>query len=87
MTDKHHPMSFDDIATEAARIYDERFRERYEGEHDDEFLVIDVDSEEAYHGKYPEDALAKAEKTAPDGTLYMIKVGSPAAFSIGYTGG
>ena len=80
------PMLPDEIAEAAERIYDARFREKYEGSHDDEFLAIDVINESAYHGKHPEDALEKAQEAAPDGTFYLIKIGAPATFNVGYIG-
>lgn len=80
------PMSPDAIAEAAHRIYDERFRDQYEGSHDNEFLAIDVVNETAYHGTYPEDALAKAREAVPEGTFYLIRVGAGATFNVGYTG-
>ena len=82
----NQPMSPEQIAEAAERIYDEHFRAQYEGSRDDEFLAIDVTSESAYHGKYPEDALAKAQEAAPDGTFYLIRIGAPATFNVGYIG-
>ena len=82
----NQPMSPEQIAEAAERIYDASFRAQYEGSHDDEFVAIDVNSEIAYHGKYPEDALTKAQEAAPDGTFYLIRISAPATFNVGYIG-
>jgi hypothetical protein len=79
-------MSPDEIAQAAQNLYEERFRERFEGVHDGEFVVIDVINGDAYHGQYPEDALKKAQEASPDGTHHLIKIGSRAAFRIGFIG-
>ena len=80
------PMTPDEIAQAAECIYAERFREEFEQSHDGEFVVIDVTSESAHLGQDAEDALEKAQQEFPDGEFHIIKVGSPAAFRIGYIG-
>lgn len=76
----------DEIAETGDRIYKEKFREEYEGQYEGQFLAIDVTSADGYLGQYAEDALAKAEEANPNGDFYLVKVGSPAAFHVGYTG-
>ena len=80
------PMSPDEIAREAQNIYEEQFREQFEGSHDGEFVVIDVINRVAYHGQYPEDALLKAQEASPEGIHHLIKIGAPAAFRMGFIG-
>ena len=80
------PISPEEIAEAAERIYDTRFRKKYEGAYDDEFLAIDVINETAYHGTYPEDALTKAQEAVPDGTFYLIRIGATTTFNVGHIG-
>ena len=80
------PMLPDEIVEAAERIYDAKFRKQYEGSHDDEFVAVDVVSEAGFHGKYPEEALARAQESAPDGTFYLIRIGASATFNVGYIG-
>lgn len=87
MTTVQPLMSPNEIAERAKRIYADKFRETYEGSHDGEFLAVDVNSEEAYPGKYPEDAMNAADQAAPDGTFYLIRIGRETAFDMGFTGG
>lgn len=82
----NQPMSPEQIAEAAERIYEEQFRAQYEGSHNDEFLAIDVLNETAHLGTYPEDALGEAEKASPNGTFYLIRIGASATFNVGYTG-
>ena len=44
------------------------------------FAAIDLSSESAYLGDFPEVALNAAKAAAPDGIFYLIKIGSPGAF-------
>ena len=80
------PLRPAEIAESAERIYKERYKEDYERSHSGEFVVIDIASGEAYLGVYPEDAMRVAEEAAPQGMHYLIKIGSPAAFRIGFVG-
>ena len=75
-----------EIAESAERIYQERYKEDYERSHSGEFVVIDITTGEAYLGSYPEDAMRLAEEAAPKGMHYLIKIGAPAAFRIGFIG-
>ena len=85
MTDNQRIMSPEEIADAAERLYEDKFRSHYESSHKGEFLVIDVFNEVAYFGKYPEDAMEKAERADPDGTFFLVRIGEPAAFDVGYT--
>ena len=80
------PDSLDNLADRAEKIYEERYREDFEKNHLDEFVAIDVVSEKAFPGKFSEDALLLAQEESPDGLFHLIRVGSPAAFSIGRHG-
>ena len=80
------PMSPAEIANVAERIYEEQFQEGLEKEHAHGFVAIDIVSKTAHFGQEPEDALEKAQESAPDGVFHLIKIGAPAAFRIGFIG-
>ena len=74
------------IAAAAERIYNERYRKRFEKNHSRKFVVIDVKSGEAYPGEFAEDALRSARQRAPYGVFHLIRVGSPGAFRVSFVG-
>ena len=84
MTNARNLLSPDQISEAARRLYDERFRGQYEGSHDGEFLAIDVVGKKAFLGRYPEDALGEASRAVPDGTFYLVRIGEPTTFNVGY---
>lgn len=84
MTRAQYILSLDQIAEAAGRLYDEQFRGQYEGSHDGEFLAIDVMGKKAFLGRYPEDALGEARRAVPDGAFYLVRIGEPATFNVGY---
>ena len=79
-------MTPNEIVEVGERIYAESFQHLYEGQYDGQFLAIDVASEQAYLGEYPEDALGKAEAANPAGDFYLVKIGAAATFTVGYLG-
>ncbi len=70
------------IAERGTKIYDRKYRVKYERDSHGRFAAIDVDSERAYVADYPEQALAVARAAAPHGTFYLVHIGSRAAFKI-----
>jgi hypothetical protein len=70
------------IAERGMKIYEKKYRSRYEKDSKGRFAAIDIDSEKAYVADYPEDALALARADAPHGTFYLVHIGSEAAFKI-----
>jgi len=70
------------IAERGMKIYDRIFRAKYERESRGRFAAIDINSERAYVADYPEEALARARTAAPDGTFYLVHIGSRAAFKL-----
>lgn len=75
----------DKIAELGEKIYRERYKERYEHEHPEKFVAIDVNTESAYLGETPEDALEKAMAAAPDGVFHLVRVGFSWVFRVAYT--
>ncbi len=74
-----------EIASAAEQIYDEQFREHFERDFHDHFVVIDITTGEGYRHQWPEKAFENARKKAPKGVFYMIRIGSPGAFRVSYT--
>jgi hypothetical protein len=69
------------IAERGTEIY-EKYRAKYEKESRGRFAAIDIDSERAYVADYPEEVLAIARSAAPNGSFYLVHIGSRAAFKI-----
>ena len=75
----------DKIAEAAQRIYEEKYKARFDPAHLGEFVVIDLKTEQAYLGKFPEIALQEAMAKAPSGIFHLIRVGAPTAFRVSYS--
>ena len=73
-----------EIAEAGERIYNERFKKDYEAQYSGQFAAIDVVSAKAFVGEFPEQALEKAKREAPNGLLHLIKIGSVGAFRVSY---
>lgn len=73
------------VAERGEKIYDEKYRTKYEVQHLGKFVVIDVSTQEAYLGDSPEAAFELARQKAPHAIFHLIKVGSPGAFRVSYT--
>jgi hypothetical protein len=70
------------IAERGTKIYDQKYRTKYERESRGHFAAIDIGSEKAYVANYPEEALALAKAAAPKGVFYLVHIGSRAAFKV-----
>lgn len=70
------------IAERGIKIYEQKYRAKYEKESRGRFAAIDIKSQEAFVANFPEEALALAKAAAPHGTFYLVHIGSPAAFKI-----
>lgn len=73
------------IAESGERIYRQRFQRDFETLHTGRFAAIDISTEIAYLGDTAFEALQQAQFQAPDGTFYLVLVGSPAAFRMGHS--
>ena len=74
------------IAAEAERIYNKKFRDRFEEAHKGQFVVIDVQDGQAYLGKFAEDALQDAREKAPYGIFHLIRIGALTSSKNSYVG-
>ena len=73
------------IVEKGQRIYEERYKEDYEKNHQGKFVAVDILSEEICMGDFAEQALQKARSTFPQGIFHLIRIGSPGAFKVSYT--
>ncbi len=71
-----------EIAEAGERIYLTQYKENFERQYSGHFVAIDVLSEKAYVGEFPEQALEKARTDAPSGLFHLIKIGSAGAFRV-----
>jgi hypothetical protein len=69
-----------EIARRGTGIYERKYRGDYERKWRGRFVAIDIDTESAYMGKFPEEALANAKSNAPQGIFFLLRVGSEGAF-------
>ena len=70
------------IAEAGERIYAERHKARLEAESRGYFAAINVLTGEVYVAQFPEQALEKARKAAPNGVFHLIRVGAPGTFKV-----
>ena len=73
------------IAQRGEELYQEKYRAKYETEHSDEFLAIDVTTGQVYLAATPEEALKTARDESPVGLFHLIQIGQPGAFRDSYT--
>ncbi len=74
----------DKIAAEGERIYDEKYRAKYEAEVLGHYIVIDVLTGIGYVEQFPEQALEAARNAAPTGIFHLIRIGAPGAFKVSF---
>ena len=73
----------EEIVRRGQALYEEQIRPHVECEHRGEFLVVDVDT-----GEYEIDvdelsAVRRAKAKNADATLYLVRIGFPAAYRLG----
>ncbi len=68
------------MAERGEQIYQDKYKSAFESEHLGKFVAIDVNTEQAYIGESPEDAVELARKGSPNGLFHLIKVGALGAF-------
>ncbi len=73
------------IAQRGEELYEEKYRGKYEPEHLDEFLAIDVTTGQAYLAQTSEEVLEKARSESPRGLFHLIQIGQSGAFRVSYT--
>jgi hypothetical protein len=73
------------LAELGEKIYNEKYRAKFEADHDGKFAAIDVQSTEAFIGNTPEEAVTLARSARKDVLVHLIKIGSAGAFRVSYT--
>ena len=73
------------IAQRGEEIYQEKYKDKYEPEHGDEFLAIDVTTGQVYLAATSEEALKEARDASPTGLFHLIQIGHSGAFRVSYT--
>ncbi len=74
-----------EIVTQGQKIYDEKYRVKFEKQHPGQFVAIEIQSKEAFVGETPERAYELVQKKHPMGVFHLIKIGSPGAYKVSYT--
>ncbi len=75
----------DEISATGERLYKERFQREYEVTHIGRFLAIDVTTEHAFVADTADGALQAAYQTNPKGFFYLVRIGAPGVYRVGYT--
>ena len=73
-------MSPAQIAECGQRIYDERYRKKYERRHWGKLVAINIDTGEAFVGDNPVGAMDAARTRSSRGMVYLLRVGESGAF-------
>ena len=71
------------IAQRGQALYEQQIQAQVEAEHSGEFLVLDVDTGAYEIDRNELDALRRARANKPDASLYLLRIGSPAAYRLG----
>jgi hypothetical protein len=71
------------VARRGRELYEQNIRPKVEPEHEGRFLVVDVESGDYALADDELEAFKRAREKAPEGVLYLIRVGRRAAHRIG----
>ena len=72
------------IVERGEEIYRTRFKSDFEANFLGQFVMIDVNTEQAYRGATAEEALQNARRQSAEGPFHLIKVGEAGAFKVRY---
>ncbi len=72
-----------EVSRRGKEIYERSIRREVEPEHDGRFVAVDVESGEYALADDELEAFDRAREKAPEGVLFLIRVGYPAAHRIG----
>ena len=73
------------VAERGEEIYRRKFKIDFEDRYKGQFVVVDVNSENAYLGQTPEQAYANARQGAQRGVFHLMKVGEAGAYRVSYS--
>ncbi len=74
----------DPIIQKAKEIYEEKYRDSLEQDHFGSYVVIEPQSGEAFIAETSIEASLAADAAYPDREAFLLRVGYPAAFHIGW---
>jgi hypothetical protein len=79
----------EEVANRGEKLYRDQYQRQYELSHLGKFLAIDVTTPNGtvYLADTPEEALKTAEKSNPQGFFYIVRIGFPAVYRVGYRRG
>lgn len=66
------------------RIYAEKFKAEYEAKFPDQYVVIDIDAEDAVVGEHAEDAVILANRKFGSHRQHLIRIGSVSAVQLSF---
>lgn len=72
-----------EVSRRGKELYERRIRSEVEPEHEGRFLVVDIESGEYALADDELEAFDRAREKTPEGVLYLIRIGQPAAHRIG----
>src|SRR5262245_45855329 len=75
-----------DLIQRASRIYEERLRRELELTHLHDYVAIEPDSGDFFIGQSHREAVALARAAHPDRMCYLMRVGHPAVWHLGFAG-
>jgi hypothetical protein len=75
-------MGFEEVVQRAESIYNARYRAKFEQFHSGQFVALDLESEQAYLGDTPREALLKILEASLTATFFVFKVGSDTVFDV-----
>jgi hypothetical protein len=76
----YQPPKAREIVQRGIDIYERKYRAEYEPKWSGRFAAIDINSERAYVGDYPEEALTIAKSADRQGVFYLVHIGSRTTF-------
>ena len=74
-----------DITDTGKRIYESRYKAKYEQTASGKFVAIDVRSEKAFVADDAIGAIEAGRRAEPHGIFHLIKIGAPAAYRASYS--
>lgn len=72
----------DNIAKEAEKIYDMKYREEYDEQYRGSYVVINIRDGEASVHEFSEQALLAAQKKDPNGIFHIMRIGPSPTLSL-----
>lgn len=73
------------ISAAGEKIYNEKFRAKFEREFSDQFAAIEIEGGDAFVGRTADEALEKARKAFQSGLFFLVRIGAAGAFKISRT--